>query len=375
MKERGNPLLKKLDRYLGIPLVWGLGLFKAPKALPKLDRDAEVRFILLKTAGIGDTILTQGIIREIKENFPHSTIDYVCTATNYGMAKLLPGVNQVFKFELKHPLASLMYFRKLSGYDFLLDFAPWTKINAVITACITAMFKVGFKRRKMHRHYLYDAYVEHLDTVHEIDNYRSLIRLCGMRVDNFLPQLDFKSIILPVAYQKLEQERYCIFHICPGGSSAFLRMWPLENWQKLGSLIWQQYGMKILLTGGKADYEYVEKLKFKLESFKVPVENLAGKANLEIVGKIMQGAIFLVSVNTGIMHFGAALNLPVIALNGPTSPVRWGPLGDKCLSVQSGVSCQPCISLGFETKCQEPKCMRQLTVEQVMQAVEKLMMR
>lgn len=369
MKERGNPLLKKADRYLGIPIVRCLGLLTTRRKLPKFDKHDKVRFILLKTAAIGDTILTQAMVQEIKSNFPNSTIDYVCTSTNYAMAKLLPDIDNVFLFNIKKPVKGLLKLRKLLSYDFLIDFAPWTRINAVIAYYLSAKFKVGFKRKNMYRHYVYDICVEHSDDVHEIDNYRKLLKICGLVVHNYLPAFDFQKEELTNELEGLIRTKYCVFHLCPGGSKQYQRSWELNKWLELSQLIFEKFGVMIILTGGDEDKERVMQLALELQENGIPYKVIAGKANLCETGKVLQSAKFLVSVNTGIMHLGAALNIPVFALNGPTSSLRWGPLGEKSYSLQSGISCQPCISLGFESDCTNPKCMQQLSVKQVMQVI------
>ena len=68
----------------------------------------------------------------------------------------------------------------------------------------------------------------------------------------------------------------------------------------------------------------------------------------------------------------AAVGVPLIALHGATSDLRWGPLSDKAIVVKSGENCQPCISLGFESHCQNPKCMEHITVDMVLEKIDEL---
>ncbi|MFQ5583834.1 MAG: hypothetical protein ACE5GL_05310, partial [Calditrichia bacterium] len=57
-QERANKLLRLLDRYLGIPLILLLRLFKRKKNLPTGNIKS---FGLLKTVAIGDTVLLSAI--------------------------------------------------------------------------------------------------------------------------------------------------------------------------------------------------------------------------------------------------------------------------------------------------------------------------
>lgn len=97
--------------------------------------------------------------------------------------------------------------------------------------------------------------------------------------------------------------------------------------------------------------------------------NGAGRYNLKEMENILGHAEFLVSVNTGIMHMGAAVGVPLIALHGATSVKRWGPLSDRARNIWTHEKCQPCISLGFESKCKDPICMKHITVDMVMDEI------
>ena len=87
-------------------------------------------------------------------------------------AKSIPYINHIIKFDMSNVLGSLLLLRKQDAYDLLLDFGAWSRLNALISYVIKADLKVGFKRKKMFRHYIYDQIVEHLDHIHELENYQ-----------------------------------------------------------------------------------------------------------------------------------------------------------------------------------------------------------
>ena len=63
------------------------------------------------------------------------------------------------------------------------------------------------------------------------------------------------------------------------------------------------------------------------------------KLNLQGVAAELQGAAFVVSVDTGLGHLSAALNRPTVALYGPTSPNLVGTYGanQRHLLAEEGV--------------------------------------
>jgi heptosyltransferase III len=77
---------------------------------------------------------------------------------------------------------------------------------------------------------------------------------------------------------------------------------------------------------------------------------------------------FKLNVKQEIMHLAAALGCPVISLHGPTSPQRWGAIGETIVSITPRYPYAPCIHLGFESQCRKNFCMQAITVDQVLEA-------
>jgi hypothetical protein len=79
-------------------------------------------------------------------------------------------------------------------------------------------------------------------------------------------------------------------------------------------------------------------------------------------------AAAVISVNTGSMHVASLLNVPTIALHGPTSPLRWGPVGRRSIAlVPDGAT--SFLNLGFEMlKSDNAYCYR-LELTQVTEAL------
>lgn len=362
MKERNNKWMKRLDKYIGCPLIFILGLFHIKRRF--MDRKSKAPLIaLLKTAAMGDTILMNAIIKEIKSNYPKSEITFICSKSNEGMAKALNDIDYLYCFSMKRPVESLVHLKSLGHFDLLFDFAPWARINALISYFLDADYKVGFKRKGMYRHYIYDAAVEHLDSVHEIENYRNILRAGHMTIYSFYPSFFYNK-------KPLITESYVVFHLYPAGSSVNLRMWDNRKWLRLGKEIYDEYGYTILVTGGKEDISNAVNIVEKLRKLGVSAKNIAGAYNLEEMKNVLGHAHFVISVNTGIMHMAAAVDVPLIALHGATSVKRWGPLNKQAYNLSSNESCQPCISLGFESKCKNPICMKHISVGMVMEKVK-----
>jgi len=74
------------------------------------------------------------------------------------------------------------------------------------------------------------------------------------------------------------------------------------------------------------------------------------------------------------MHLAVAVGLPVIALFGPSNPFRTGPFGWqngnwKNRVLYSRLPCAPC----YKRKCSYKPCMWDISVNQVLNALEELL--
>jgi heptosyltransferase-2 len=84
----------------------------------------------------------------------------------------------------------------------------------------------------------------------------------------------------------------------------------------------------------------------------------------------MSAATAVVSNDSGLMHVAAALNRPLVAVYGSTSPQFTPPLADRVEIVRLGLECSPC----FERTCRygHYNCLRELKPRPVIEALDRL---
>lgn len=352
MGERGNKTLRFFDKYLGIPVVRILGVTKKRKSV--LDNYTIKRVGLLKTAGIGDTVLLSGIIQDLKSSIPDVSITIFTGENNFEMAKILAEFYkiEVIKLPVKNPVKAIKIIKNFQ-FDVFFDFGQWSRLEAFFSYFANALLKVGFKTPGQYRHFVYDISVLHRNNVHEIDNYRALLKAVGI-TGKAQPRLPIEPS---------QKRKVVVVHMFPGGVKSYLKEWPPEYWIRVVNYITEK-GYRVLLTGGKSDRERALELKKKCQRSEL-IEVGAGKLSLKDTINRLSESMLLITVNTGIMHIASAIGLNMIALHGPTSVKRWGPLNKNAISIQSPLSCSPCLNLGFEYGCNENKCMRAIKPETV----------
>ncbi len=106
---------------------------------------------------------------------------------------------------------------------------------------------------------------------------------------------------------------YLVFH--PGVSEE-KRMYPVEEWIKLGKLV-AHTGLPILLTGTAKESGLTGAIAAGIGDVAI---DLAGKLSIGEFIALADGAAVIVSVNTSTIHIAAARQTPVIVLYALTNP-------------------------------------------------------
>lgn len=360
--ERGSSFLRFLDRYLGIPVILLLGLFKIQK---KQKPDNITNIALVKTSGIGDTIILSGAIKDIRKTYPNGKIYLFCGANNYEISTLIHEVDTVVELNLKNifeTLKTINIVRKYPCFDVLIDFGPWPRVNSLISYFINSEYKIGFRTKNQFRHYIYDCTVNHVDYVtgyHELKNYQNLISHINVNHQS-LPKIYVNNV-------KKERDKVVI-HARPGGSRSYLKEWPANHWIELINFLIDN-NKKVYLTGGRDDTGYLKNIKRRCSN-NHNVIIIAGKYSLKKTAMALKSAELVISVDTGILHLASALNCHLISLHGPTSPDKWGALNKEAISIKGTCKDAPCIYFGYENFCKENKCMQSIAVAQVIEIIK-----
>ena len=354
---RGNRPLRALDRTVAVGALALLGLARRRRQLPgRLNRIG-----LMKSTGIGDMILAAAVAGDVVAAFPDSDVVLFAGRDNADLARLVEGV-RVVTLPTARPWAALPLLRA-ERLDALLDLGQWTRVEALYSALSGARWAAGFATRGQHRHRAYDVAVEHASDVHELENFRRLVAALGVASTSppaFAPT--------GAAGEAPAPEPYVVFHLWPGGFRSELREWPGERWRELAERLVAE-GYAVVLTGGPGDVGRTDAFVASCNGARPRLVPVAGRYRLSELVDVLAGASCVVSVNTGVMHLAAAVGAPTIALNGPTSSARWGPVGPRAVCVDSELPGCGYLDLGFEYDGRRTDCMQGIAVDAVASAV------
>jgi heptosyltransferase-2 len=171
-----------------------------------------------------------------------------------------------------------------------------------------------------------------------------------------LPELHISpaSQAIALANHQLTHSTQPILALCPGAEFGPAKQWPEEYYADIANMKLQE-GWRVWIFGSSNDYVVAERINQATQQRAV---NLAGKTKLEEAVDLLSLATVIVSNDSGLMHIGAALRKPLVAIYGPTSASFTPPLHKDAKILSLKLNCQPC----FQRTCplQHHRCMRDL---------------
>jgi predicted lipopolysaccharide heptosyltransferase III len=134
-----------------------------------------------------------------------------------------------------------------------------------------------------------------------------------------------------------------------------------------------ELGVQIVMTGAPTNEQRAQ-LEAVQQASRNRLVSLSDLTIGELMSVIAGGRVF-VGNDSGPAHMAAALQIPLVVLFGPASSVRWRPWHSAPAEVvQNHFTCNPCSMYTCHAFA-EPECIRSITTEQVIRAVERVMSR
>ncbi len=148
------------------------------------------------------------------------------------------------------------------------------------------------------------------------------------------------------------------------GTTWNSKYWPEASWVELIGLLKQQGWHSLLPWGNEAEHQRAARLQAAGGEY---AQVLPGLSLTGLVDVLLHARAF-VSVESGIGHIAAALDIPGVMLYGPTDPDYSGIPGRACKHITSGIYCSPCFRRDcprLQNAGEVPPCQMEIRPQQV----------
>ncbi|MFZ0453694.1 MAG: lipopolysaccharide heptosyltransferase II [Ignavibacteriaceae bacterium] len=356
-----------------------------------------MKILVIALSGIGDALMFTPALKLISKAAPDSEIDVLVMLKGAkDIFERNENINKViyFNFLEEGAFNSLKFVSSLrKKYDASINVYPSNrKEYNIISFLIGAKRRAGveyLRKNSQNFGFLNNIRFTEEDTLHNVQTNIILVeKLLDVEFDEE-PDLDFPLTKNDISYAKSylgdlriqEGDLAVGFH--PGSAALKnhkLRRWEPDKFAELGKRLINEYNAKILIFGGPEENElknYInDKINSGLARNQTVNSNLVNTDNLAQSAAIMKSCKLFVSNDSSLMHVASAMKLNVIAIIGPTNPAYIYPWNTKHKIVSLGLDCSPCfiysprplICFRDDIKF---KCIKELTVDMVYQAVTK----
>lgn len=130
-----------------------------------------------------------------------------------------------------------------------------------------------------------------------------------------------------------------VLGINPGATYGSSKRWFPERFAAVADALSEEWDAAVVLMGSVPEIPLSSEVEAAMR--RRPV-NLAGRTTVRELMALLSSCSFLVTNDSGPMHVGAALGIPLAAIFGPTDWRKTSPWTSRAKIVHAGVDCSPC---------------------------------
>jgi len=329
------------------------------------------KMLLIKPSSLGDVVHAMPVLAALRERFPRTFIAWLVKQQWAGIVERMEGVDHVWSVGSGAAgwLSAVPRLRA-ERFDLAVDLQGLFR-SAVMARLVGCPERIGFANGREGSPLLYtQRVVVPTPDVHAVDRYLLIAKALGAAVPArpefrfSIPACDCEQVAAVLAQAGV---RTGATWIAMNVSARWpTKRWPAVFFAEVADRLQKEGLGPVVLFGGPDDRAEARAVTSLMTT---PPGDVTGLTPLGLLPALLQSAAVLVTNDSGPMHIAAAVGTSVVALFGPTSPVRTGPYGTTHRVLTQPVPCAPCLSRTCRNAV-EQECLTSIEPVRVVEAVK-----
>lgn len=271
------------------------------------------RILIIRGGAIGDFVLTLPVMSALCERFPKADLEVLgypriaSLALSGGLVKAVHAIEspELAMFFSQNLVADIKWRKFFSGFSIIISYLydPDKIFESNVKSCGVQQFIAAPYRP------------DETKLIHASKQ--------------FLQPLDILTIFDADPVSRLSIPADTSLESCLAihpGSGSDSKNWMEENWRELVEYMLYNTSLQLLLIGGEAEGEKLQRLVDGL-----PVDRIEINQNIPLscLAERLSRCCGYIGHDSGVTHIASALGLPTLVLWGPSCEVVWRPLGER----------------------------------------------
>lgn len=339
----------------------------------RLD-DGEIREILvIRTAYIGDVIMTMPVLKPLRERFPEAKITFLTSTAAGDLLRKNPYVDFVLAYDAfwfyggaKGFVGFLRELRK-KRYDLVIEARADIRDIALLAYAARSRYRVSYDVAG--GGFLLTHTVPFEAVKHKVEYHLDIVRYLGAEIDS----VDWGLLPAKEEYAKADSllgrgEGAIRVGIHPGGRKL-LKSWAPERFAEVADRLIEE-GAAVFFSGSPEEKGLIEPIIARMRH---KAENLAGKADLRTGAAIISRLDLFITNDSAPLHLASAMGTPTVAIFGPSKSNETGPYGNIHRVVEKDYRCRQTCDEDVCLYKNYKECMESISVEDVMKAATEVL--
>lgn len=331
--------------------------------------------LIIQSMGLGDLVFSLPAVRALKHASPQEPITFLTHENYAGLLSLIPEIDSVITYKSK----SLPALISLTGKIRRPRFSKVFVLNPIFRGSLLAWISGAPERIGYLKDYegqqsagplgkimLTHSYFPENKKRHEVDRYLDLLESYGVKAaaEDRDPQIKITdSSLSQYPLPERGKKEAVIINL---GTGWINRRWPEKSIVQLAQELLGNYDCRLYFCGGASEAILAKSMLEKIGGRAV---DLCGKTTLPQLTAYLAQCRLFISSDTGSLHIASALGTPSIGLFGPGDLEKVKPRSGKTEVLYHPMPCSPC-RFQYTDLCAENLCMKEITVAEVMEAVQ-----